>query len=208
MKNLRTETGLNYRIGALREAVGGRLSEANAQRLIAAEAKSAHAALVPIETLINLKQAQNKNLSYEDAWKQVEREQPDLIKAFNKAAGLPVDGTTEELIAHNEALIAQKIRDTMQKNPKLLFPQAEAMVEKEFPDLFKTKYKLGMRTGLAPHVHPVALAEIDLRLAAINAEIGTMRSGNPALSYGAAWRLVASERPALIAAYNEAASRR
>ncbi|HXM44737.1 MAG TPA: hypothetical protein VN924_26105 [Bryobacteraceae bacterium] len=203
------------------------------RRTIAMSTHPLAAVLVPIEERINLKRQANLGMSYGEAWKQVEKENPALIQAYNKAAGHPPDSNTAQMLARNLALIDEQIRNMRQKNPDLPYGDAWRRVEKEFPDLMwnyndaagrMDDPTAAERTGavepsggparpyLPQEMVPQGTVSMSARplareLAAIDEEIARRRAANPRLDYARAWQLIASERPELIRQYNYAASR-
>jgi hypothetical protein len=172
--------------------------------------------LVPIETQINLKQQANSNLTYAQAWAQVEKEHPEMIAAYCKAAGIPPGSTAQEELARTQALIDEQIRHIRQNNPKIREVEAFDQLKQERPDLFSrletatartSKYRDTRPVGEGALAPTVALRELARGLDAIQEHIATMCEANPKLSYGEAWLRVAGERPALIRDYNRAAAR-
>jgi|ERR1039458_3173262 hypothetical protein len=180
-------------------------------------------ALVPIETLIHLKQQETPGLTYGAAWKQVEKERPELVEVYHKAAGHSPQANTHETLARSLALIEEQIRNLRQANQKMTYPEAWALVEKERPDLLLVYNDAAVRTGnqldmpaartaplqSAPGAGPVTMSAKPLarELGAIDEAIAARRGANPLLGYGDAWAIVARERPELIRAYNTAAAR-
>jgi len=181
------------------------------------------AVLVPIEEQINLKTQAHPDMSYGDAWKLVEREHPDLIANYNKAAGHPPNATNAEILARNRALIDEQIRNKRQENPSLTYLEASNLVEKEYPDLFwayndalsrRQSDTPGGRTAPVEEGGPGAQKTVAMRanplaseLAAIDEQIAAERRANPKINYGDGWLIVSQKRPDLIRAYNTAASR-
>jgi uncharacterized protein YoaH (UPF0181 family) len=178
-------------------------------------------ALVPIETEINLKQASGRRLSYGDAWKEVEREKPELMRAYNEAAqaaGIPVQGDSRETMARSLAEIDEQIRNERQENPKLTYGAAWTLVKQKRPDLMRAYNEAARRVegkGYTPseRTAPVLAASsqgtardaLAQKLALIDVEIRKKQAATTGMSYGAAWKLVASERPDLMKAYHDAA---
>jgi hypothetical protein len=189
------------------------------------------AVLVPIEERIGLKLQANPGMSYGAAWKQVEKENPALIKAYNQAAGHPPNSSTPQILARNLALINEQVRNLRQKDPDLTYVEAWKQVEKKFPDLMWNYNDAAGRTddstaaqrtgavveGPPPPPQPylpeemksVAMSARPLarELAVINEEIARRRAANPRLDYARAWQLIALEQPEMIRQYNRAASR-
>jgi len=101
---------------ALRPPQSRLSGEGRAQTVALSEHPLAHV-LVPIETQINLLKHEHPDWTYADALKTVERTHPDLVKAYNLAAGHKPDDTAPETLARNLALIDAQIRQLRQENP-------------------------------------------------------------------------------------------
>ena len=168
--------------------------------------------LVPIETQIGLKQQASReakrDLTYAQAWAQVEKEHPEMIEAYNQAAGISPGSTAQEELARTQALIDEQIRHIRQSNPKILQLDAFNQAMKERPDLFVRLENATARTSKHGDTSPtVAMRALAQALDAMQEHIVAMCDANPKLSYGDAWLRVAGERPALIRNYNTAAAR-
>lgn len=194
------------------------------EQALASLASKLAAALVPIEEAIHIKQHENPSLGYGEAWDIVQKENPRLVDAYNQAAGHPPGATTPEIIARNQALIDQCVRNLRQGNPQLLYPEAYAQVEKERPDLFwrlkdAKKRKHAIPSSLTAPIEagaPGPQGKVNMsanplaaEILAIDLEIAKARAANPRLNYAQAWCQIVREPTGaeLVKQYNSKAAR-
>ena len=225
LKSERSNLIIDYNLAASLRPPQSRMSGERAaapspsRRTIAMSDHPLAAVLVPIEERINLKRQANPGMTYGQAWQSVEADNPELIRAYNKAAGHPPNSSMPQILARNLALIDEQIRNLQHENPDLQYGDAWRRVEKEFPDLIWAYNDAADRMGVSraatapptPAAAPgsVAMSARPLvrELAVIDEEIARRRAANPRLDYARAWQLIALEQPEMIRQYNRAASR-
>jgi hypothetical protein len=181
-----------------------------------------------IERRIAEKRQADPKLDYGESWRVLASERPDLMSAYNRAAGARPKADCRDLwalvetetaanlqgtvtlsaspspseIAHALVPIETQIHLKQHENPGLTYGAAWKQVESERPELISAYHKAAGHSPQASTHETLAR-----NLALIDEQIRNKRQANQTMTYPEAWNLVGKERPDLLLAYNDAAVR-
>jgi|CZKX01.1.fsa_nt_gi hypothetical protein len=182
-----------------------------------------------IERRIAEKRQADPKLDYGESWRVLASERPDLMSAYNRAAGARPKADCRDLwalvetetaanlqgtvtlsaspsapseIAHALVPIETQIHLKQHENPGLTYGAAWKQVEGERPELISAYHKAAGHSPQANTHETLARS-----LALIDEQIRNKRQANQTMTYPEAWNLVEKERPDLLLAYNAACAR-